>query len=42
MLAAGIKQVQQQGGEKIQVESRNQALSDKYLRWKDWLDSLLR
>ena len=42
MLASGVKQVQQQGGEKILVESSNQALSDKYLRWKDWLDGLLR
>ena len=41
MLATGLKSQRVTEIEKIQPAIINQALQQKYLRWKDWLDGLL-
>ena len=41
MLAAGIKQQKNQQIEKIQLDTINPALMEKYQRWKIWLVGLL-
>ena len=41
MLAAGRKYGSHQDAEKIQISNINNHLSDKYQRWRYWLDSLL-
>ena len=41
MLAAGLRQAQQDEAEKIQITGNNMALVQKYARWKRWLDALL-
>jgi glycerol kinase len=42
MLAAGIGRVSHKGAEKIMVTGNDNALPEKYLRWKQWFDALLR
>ncbi len=41
MLAAGVAHGSELGIEKVQTGNINQALPEKYLRWKGWLDCLL-
>jgi len=42
LLAAGMPQAYSRSAEKLSRTLNNNALSEKYKRWKDWLDSLLK
>jgi len=41
LLAAGMPQASSRDAEKLPKANENNALCEKYKRWKDWLDSLL-